>query len=110
MKQTINVSDFRDAFMRSGRGGQFSYEALGLLFDYFEHLEEDFGEEMELDVVAICCQYSEDTYQGIAKAYDIDIEGLDEEEAMAAVRDYLEQNTTIVGTVGDDSFVYDSEF
>ena len=110
MKQTISKSDFIHEFEAMGRVGNFSYEGREILFDYFEQLEKDTGEEMELDVVALCGQYSEDTYHGIAKAYDIDIEGLDEEEAMAAVRDYLEQNTTIVGTVGDDSFVYDSEF
>ena len=109
MKQTISKSDFIHEFEAMGRAGNFSYEGRGLLFDYFEQLEEDTGEEMELDVVAICCQYSEDTYQGIASAYDIDIEGMDEDEAVEAVRDYLEYNTIIIGQV-DQSFVDDSEF
>ena len=36
MIQTINVSDFRDAFKACGRADQFSYEGLGALFDYLE--------------------------------------------------------------------------
>ena len=47
MKTSVNLSDFRDAFHRTGRGNQFSYEALGVLFDYFEECENDAGEELE---------------------------------------------------------------
>ena len=58
MKLTIeNASQFRDEFRQCGRADQFSYEALGLLFDYFEEIDPDY----ELDVIAICCEYSEGT-------------------------------------------------
>jgi len=56
---TINKYEFSDAFQKMGRGKQFSYEGLGALFDYLEMLEEDTGEQIELDVIAICCEYSE---------------------------------------------------
>lgn len=59
MFQQINKGDFRDAFNRAGRGSQFSYEALGALFDYIEELEADFGNQLELDPVAICCEWAE---------------------------------------------------
>ena len=59
MKQTINVHDFREAFRVYGRNETFTYEGLGALFDYLEELEEDIGEEIELDVIALCCDYSE---------------------------------------------------
>ena len=59
MKQTINVHDFREAFRVYGRNETFTYEGLGALFDYIEELEEDIGEEIELDVIALCCDYSE---------------------------------------------------
>jgi hypothetical protein len=52
MKQTINhASQFRDAFRAAGRQDQFSYEALGLLFDYLEDVHPDY----ELDVIGLCC-------------------------------------------------------
>ena len=69
MKQTINnASQFRDAFRAMGRHGQFSYEGMELLFNYFEECDPD----MELDVVAICCDYSEDTPESIVESYGIE--------------------------------------
>lgn len=59
MKRTIGVYDFIDEF----RGGQyknnFSYEGLKALFEYFENYEEETGKEIELDVVAIACDWTE---------------------------------------------------
>ena len=59
MYKTINVGDFRDAFRDYGREENFSYEGLGALFEYLEELEEDIGEPIELDVIALCCEYTE---------------------------------------------------
>ena len=101
--QTIdNASQFRDQFHRYGRGDQFSYEALGLLFDYLN----DCGSDVELDVVAICCEFSEDTPESIADNYSIDTEGLDDIEIKDAVLSYLEDNTSIVGETSSGNFVY----
>ena len=59
MKQTVNSSDFVDAFRTHNRMDQFSYEGLKALFEYLEQYEEDTGEETELDVIAICYDFSE---------------------------------------------------
>jgi len=59
MKQTIDKGDFRDAFDRMGRGDQFSYEALGMIYDYLTALEDNSGHECELDVIGICCEFTE---------------------------------------------------
>ncbi|OYW62708.1 MAG: hypothetical protein B7Z31_00110 [Rhodobacterales bacterium 12-65-15] len=83
----------------------FSYEARGLLFDYLEEYEEGSGEEMELDVVAVCCDFSEDSAEDIAANYSLDVEGLDEEETADIVRDYLNENTILVGETSS-GFVY----
>lgn len=105
MKTTVSTYDFRDAFRQAGRDN-FSYEALNLLFDYFEELEADMGSEMELDVVAICCSYSEDTVENIAGNCDIDLtdidtDDMDDEEIEAAklelVMAYLNDHTSVVG-------------
>jgi len=103
MKLTIDTAgQFRDQFAQCGRKDQFSYEGLGLLFDYFEDVDPD----MELDVVAICCDYSEENVEGIAKNYIIDLEGCEsEQDVIEAVRDYLNHHTTIVGET-DNGFVY----
>ena len=106
MKQTVYLHDFRDAFHRANRGTQFSYDGLGVLFEYFEELESDMGEEIELDVIAICCEYAEDDPRGIAENYGIDNEGMDDEETADAVRDYLENEGAYIGTTDEGNIVY----
>ena len=105
MKTTVSLYDFRRAFEQC-RPDNFSYEGLGLLFAYFEEWEGLSGEEIELDVIAICCEYNEDTYEGIAKNYwDRDSVPDDEDELRDQVREYLEANTSIVGET-PTGFVY----
>ena len=59
MKQTINESMFMDAFQSCDRGTQFSYDGMKALFEYLESYEDDTGEQWELDVIALCCEYTE---------------------------------------------------
>lgn len=58
MKQTINFNQFVDEF-NAIRPDNFSYDGLRALFDYLEQYEEDCDTEIELDVIAICCEYTE---------------------------------------------------
>jgi len=111
MKTTVSRYDFERAFADADRKENFSYEGLSVLFDYLEDYEEQTGEELELDVIALCCDYSEDTTEAIARNYSIDLSHLDpedddyEEQCTEAVRDYLEAYTTVVGETST-GFVY----
>lgn len=101
--QTIDTaSQFRDQFHRCGRGDQFSYEALGLIFDYLN----DCGSDVELDVVGICCEFSEDTPESIADNYSLIVDDMDEGEIKDAVSEFLEKNTSVVGETSSGNFVY----
>lgn len=55
----IGFCQFQDAFHNMDRKDNFSYNGLRTLYDYLEQLEEDTGETIELDVIALCCEYSE---------------------------------------------------
>ena len=108
MKQTINKDQFRHAFNEC-RPDQFSYEALGMLFDYFEEIDED----MELDVIAICCDFTENDFQEVANELDQDedeltqeCEGLDEDETAQLIAEKLEAKTTVLGVTSDNTIVY----
>lgn len=102
MHIAINTaSQFRDAFHAAGRANQFSYEALGLLFEFLEETDDSY----KLDVVGLCCEYNEDGFKDIADAYSIDIEGMTEEQIVHTVMEYLQDNTSVVGTT-DTSVVY----
>jgi hypothetical protein len=86
MYQTINKCDFHDAFKSMGRENQFSYEGLDALYDYLEQYEEDTGEKIELDVIALCCEYTE--YDNIAEFHDnynTDAETLDDIRELTTV-------------------------
>ena len=58
MYQIINQSDFVSAFKQSERKNQFSYAALCAIFDHITEIEEG-SEEIEFDLVSICCDWCE---------------------------------------------------
>jgi hypothetical protein len=106
MKQTVNFSNFVDAFRAYDRYDQFGYQALMIIFEYLEELEESTGQELELDVVAICCDYAAQNFADIAEAYGIELDPIDsEEDQKQQVKDFLEVETIVLGET-DCEIVY----
>ena len=69
MIKKIQLSDFRHAFYNMGRGNQFSYEALELLYNFYEEMDPNY----ELDVISICCDWCEYINEDkLFKEYGID--------------------------------------
>ena len=58
MKITVTEQIFLEEFRNSSRADQFSREALVAIFNYITEVEGE-GSEIELDVIAICCEYVE---------------------------------------------------
>jgi hypothetical protein len=95
MKQSINESQFHDTFVRMNREENFSYEGRKALFEYLEQLGEDCGQEVDLDVIALCCDYSE--YESLAdfqKAYSDEYQSISD----------IEDKTTVI-KIDDDKFI-----
>jgi hypothetical protein len=96
MKTTVNFNDFQDAFRRFDRANQFSRAGLSALFDYLEEIEQDTGEEMELDVIGLCCDFMEfDSAEDAAREYgwtpedgDNPLEWLQEQTSVIEVNGY----------------------
>tara|TARA_R100001460_G_C3444910_1_gene163915 strand:- start:49 stop:351 length:303 start_codon:yes stop_codon:yes gene_type:complete len=80
MKEYITESTFIDAFKQSDtRKNQFSYEGLKALFEYFEEYEDSTGEELEFDMIGICCEYTEyDSLKQYNDEYGNECEEIDE--------------------------------
>ena len=96
MINTINKYEFSDAFHKMGRGKQFSYEGLDALFDYLEMLEEDIGEPIELDVISLCCEYSEyDNLKEFQNDYGDEYESIDD----------IENDTTLIKIEDEEGFI-----
>ncbi len=85
----VNFSSFCGAFINMGRDNQFSYEAKRIIFDFIEEYERDSGENIELDVIGICCDFAEMTELELRQYYSIDDD--------VAVSDFLEDNTSFLG-------------
>ena len=93
MKQSINFYDFEYAFDKL-RPNNFSYKGLEVLWQYFEEYEESTCTEIELDVIAICCDYTESHIDDVLKDY-----GLDSIEE-------LEDNTIVLPIPQTDRIIY----
>jgi hypothetical protein len=107
MKTTVDFSDFREAFRNYGRADSYTAEGLEMLFNHFEEMESDTGTEMELDVIAICCDYDENHWEDVAANYSVDLSDCeDEDDKIEAVREYLEANTMMVGEPLPGTFLY----
>ena len=109
----LNVSQFRDAFKDMSRDHRYSYEGLGALFEWLEEMSEGIEEPIELDVVAICCEYVEATTEEIVEDYgdefDCEIDPDDDDELKDAVREYLADHTSYVEfeyMKGGTGFIY----
>ena len=97
MKKTISFHEFQRDFQEV-RPDNFSYDGLKALYEYIEDVESDTGDEIELDVIAICCEFSEhDTALEIAKEYGFEPgEDEDEDEQETSAVDYLTYNTQVI--------------
>jgi hypothetical protein len=73
----------------------FSYEGTKALFEYFEQYEQDTGEQMEFDPVAIRCDFDEyENLQEIKENYQ-DIETLED----------LQNHTTVIEIPNSDRLI-----
>ena len=106
MIKTLSIYDFRDAFKAAGRGEQFSHDGLEVIFDYIESYEQDAGEQIELDVIALCCEWAEDTVENIIRNYSIDCDDVEDDEIQNYVIEYLEDNTAHAMATAAGDIVY----
>jgi len=102
MKSTVNFYDFERAFVNMDRTDSFSYNGKKALFEYLEDYEEGTGEEIELDIIAICCEYSEfETALEAAIEYGFETPATwlatrDEDEAQEAAIEWLQDQTSVI--------------
>ena len=98
MKTTVEECDFIKAFENHNN---FTYKGLVSLFNYFEQFEEETGEEIWLDVIYICCNYTEfSNIKELKENYYIPFE--DEKK----IREYLEDRTKVVSFEKDSIIIF----
>ncbi len=107
MHTYISFSSFCDAFRAMDRGDQFSYDGKKALYDYLEELEDSTGALIELDVIALCCEYTEyeSAIEAASEMSDREPDPDDEEDANEEdALDYLRDRTTVL-EVGDGRII-----
>jgi hypothetical protein len=104
--QTLDKYSFVEAFSQSSRKDHFSYEALEAIFDYLKDYSDSTGEPVELDIVALCCDWAEMTWKEIAVSYDIDLSSCDDDdERIGEIESFLCDNTQWCA-LSEGSFVF----
>ena len=99
MKQTISFTQFTDAFRDYNRQEQFTYNGKKALFVFLEEYEDSTDEEIELDIIALCCDYTE--YDSLEDFWlDYDEEDFPNKEA-------IEWHTLFI-PIDDDAFIIQS--
>ena len=106
MKQTVSYYDFVAAFANYDRIDQYTRAGLFAIFDYIEDYENESGEEQELDVVAICCEINESTWQEVAENYGYDLSDIDKEDRRQEVIDRLQDDTFFIAETSVNTLVY----
>ena len=102
--QTVNPSDLYHMACNMGRGEQFGYNGWNAIGEYLEELSDDTGEDYEVDIVGICCDYSmaesvDEFFNEYGKYSSIDSdewEEMDDKEKLEAIENYLQENTSVV--------------
>jgi hypothetical protein len=97
------ASQLRDRFQDYGRYGTFTYEAYDLIFDYLDSMDGD----LELDVIALCCEINEAHWTDVAEDYEVDLSEIeDADDQKRAVIDYVQDNTAYIGETNEGNLVY----
>lgn len=118
MMQYVGFNDFLDAFRDHGRliessnlnsGGNFDYYGLKVLYEYLE----SFDQNMDLDVIGLCCEYAQDFTDSIIHQYNYDKDLQDAidlcetaEDRTEALIQYLNDRTSVCGQADNGDIVY----
>ena len=112
--QTVDSSDLYHLACRLHRGNNFGYDGWRAIGDHLESLSDDLGEDIEIDIISICCEYNmASSADGFYEGYDMGIdesywEGMDDEEKLETIENYLQDNAALV--ICEDDLIIWREF
>lgn len=116
--QTVDSTDLYHLASRMDRADNFGCKGWRAIGDYLEELSEDTGEDVEIDIVAICCEYSmAESADGVFYEYDhlygVDLpeeeswEEMAEDEKLETIQTFLQDQTSVV-ICEDDMIIWQS--
>ena len=116
--QIVDSSDLYHLACRMDRGHNFGYNGWRAIGDYLESLSNDTGEDIEIDIISICCDYSmaesaDDAYMEFDHLHGVDLpekedwEELTEEEELETIEAFLQDRAPVV-ICEDDLIIWQS--
>lgn len=101
--QQLTQSDFIDAF-RKLRPDNFTYEGLVALYQHLDDYANEIGEDfLEVDVIGICCDYTETTPEEILDSYNLKVK--EGQTAYEVAEAFLAEHTIVI-EVGNGNLIY----
>lgn len=77
IKTTVSKNVFMDSLRTN-----FSWDGALALYEYYDQLSDDLGEDIEFDPVAIRCEWSEYTLNEYNQEFGLELEDIDELEKL----------------------------
>ena len=100
--QTLNKHQFIDSFKSwDTYANSFSYEGLELLYDWLEMQKAQSDEDIELDVVGLCCDFTESDVATIIQDYT-----LPQDASFNDALEYIQDKSLVVGVTEQKTIVY----
>lgn len=95
--ETIDESQFVQRFDEMNRSENFTIAGRRALFEYLDDMSDDTGQPMELDVIAICCDFAEYA--------DMDEFHRDYDPETWPDLDEVKDETAVIEIPGSDGFI-----
>lgn len=99
-----NAYQLEQLFRECGRENHFSHEGLNALYDYLYDYSEDVGEDFKIDVIALCCDFTEyesweEIYDNYSCSYNNEsktFEELEEDGELDDFKEWVQDRTTVI--------------
>ena len=106
LKITANADHVVQLAVDYGRLDQFGYKGWRMLAEAMEQLSDDIGEDIEVGIVAWCCEYShaisaDAAFEELQHYTEWSIgqpewDEMDDDEKLEAVEEFLQENTSLM--------------
>lgn len=99
-----NAYQLEELFRKYGRENHFSYEGFNALYDYLDEYSDEMNEPFEVDVIALCCDFTEysdweELYNNYSYSYNDKsktFEELEEDGELDNFKEWVQDRTTVI--------------
>lgn len=94
-----SASEMRDEFIRMNRD-DYSYQGYEVIFNYYD----EFEESIEFDVIGICCEWNEESFEEFMNNYTVDV--IEDESDADAIINFMDNYGSYYQITDEDTIVY----